>query len=134
MKSADRDREFELLTSAFRLSIKYRRQFARDAKDLEYIDISDRSYEQAIERRRLAALRATYGDLKGRVEDARWGPDFAKEFEALHGISFFDLRGKKGPDARLARILERGKIETPADLRCVQERLDAIFIENARKP
>jgi hypothetical protein len=125
-KKEERDREFELLASAFRLRIKYERQYARDARRRQYAEMFAEAAEAAMARRALTVLRANYGELKGQVEDAEWGPDFLEEFKSLHGISFFEIRGKKGPDARLARILERGTIETPADFRCAQERLDGI--------
>lgn len=129
MMSAENAREFELLAAAFRLAFEVQRRRLKDPEQLAFLADSWQACEEAIEKRHLAALRATYPDLKGQVEDARWGPEFLQEFAARHGISFFDIRGKKGPDARLAKILARGKIATPAELRVAKDRLDVIADE-----
>jgi hypothetical protein len=126
VKAEERQREFELLAAAFRLYIRYERQYTQDPKQRRYFEMFAQAAEAAIARESLTILRANYGELKGKIEDAEWGADLLKEFRSVHGVSFFDIRGEKGPDARLAKILERGSIETPADYRCVVERLDSI--------
>lgn len=117
--------EFDRLAGAFRLLVHYRRKNATDAKQRRFDEMSAQAYEEAISKHNLRGLRATFSDLCGTVEDAEWGEEYLREYEARYGVSLWDIRGSKGPRARLSAVFARGRIETPTEFRLAQDHLDA---------
>jgi len=117
--------EFDLLAGAFRLFVDLRRRYAADAKQRRFDEMSAQAYEEAISKHNLRALRATFSDLCGSVEEADWREEYLREYEARHGVSLWEIRGHRGPRARLGAVLARGRIDTSAECRLAQDRLDA---------
>ena len=116
--------EFDLLAAAFRQLTEFRLRYTVDPQMRKYNVMFAQAYEEAIQKRNLRGLRASFGDLCGVVETVSWGPEYLREFEAKHGVSLRDIRGKRSPHRRLEQILKRGRIDTPAELRLAQDRLD----------
>jgi hypothetical protein len=126
--------EFDLLAAAYRQLIEYHRLHpAAEAMMCTLDEMAAEIYEAAIARHDMRALRAGFGDLCGVVESVWWGPDYLREFQKRHGVSLWDVRGTKSPRKRLERILSRGTIETPAELRIAQDRLDSVADERERR-
>jgi hypothetical protein len=125
--------EFDLLAAAFRQLTEFRLRYSPDvAGQRESDEMAAELYEAAITRHDLRGLRAGFGDLCGEVESVFWGPEFLREFQKRHSVSLRDVRGKKSPRDRLERILSRGSIETPAELRIAQDRLDSVVDDKER--
>jgi hypothetical protein len=120
------EREFELLAAGIRLLIEFRRELPREPWERDIEEQTAQRLERLMEERSLQNLRASYNEVRGVAVTSKWGSEFLDEFQRRYGVSFLDIRGQRGPAARLAKILQRNAIETPADLRCAQDRLDQI--------
>jgi hypothetical protein len=126
LRAGDSSREIDLLADAYRMFVEHQRRAATSPDDLSFVELTSTAYEKAISKRSLAVLRAGYAELIVLAKMASWYEEFLKEFEAKHGVSLLAIRGEKGPDARLKKVLERGSILTAADYRAVRARLDEI--------
>ena len=123
-----KEAEFDLLAAAYRQLIEFRGRYADNTEWQRRRDETEAEvFEAAIARHDLRALRAGFGDICGKIESVPWGPEFLREFHKRNGVALRDVRGKKSPQARLERILSRGSIETPAELRIAHDRLDSVI-------
>jgi hypothetical protein len=118
--------EFDLLAAAFRQFTEFcRLHQGDDAWERKSTAMFAEAYEAAIAKHDMRVLRANFGELCADVESVWWGPDYLREFQKRQGVSLQDVRGTKSPQRRLERILSRGTIETPAELRIAQDRLES---------
>jgi len=131
MKSQE---EFDLLAAGYCHIIEFRERCSTDTEFKRWRNKTEAElFEAAISRHDLRTLRAGWGDVCGDVQAARWGPEFLREFQKRNGVALKDVRGKRSPPARLERVLSRGSIETPADLRVAQEQLDSVPEDNRKR-